>query len=336
MRNAAMAKIPAFPAVVLRVVHLLANDDVRVADLVELIDSDALFSAQLLRVANSPLYGFRSQIDSVQLAIVALGLSRLHTLALSVATADYMKAGVKTKELERCWRHTLASAIICRALARAWSLPEERAYTVGLLHDIGRLGLAVGYPSEYAAMLRDSDGDAQALMAREVALFGVDHCEAGQFLVEDWGLPSDFRLITGRHHESPSVDSPEILVSAYLACQMADSMGFSVVELPQPPALEKLCAMLPAAARHRFLAEAGTLKATIDLAIDAHDLTGGVAPEPAVEEPEPEPEPGPQFEAPPLFTSLPSSSSTWKPAVVATTVLVFLAALAAASFLLRS
>jgi HD-like signal output (HDOD) protein len=333
MRDAVIAKIPAFPAVILRVLHLLANDDVRVADLVELIDSDALFSAQLLRVANSPLYGFRSQIDSVQLAIVALGLSRLQALTVSVAAADYMKAEAKTKELDRCWRHTLASAIICRALARAWSLPEERAYTVGLLHDIGRLGLLVGYPNEYAAMLRDSDGDAQALMGREVALFGVDHCEAGQFLVEDWGLPSDFRMITGRHHEKPSGDGPDILTSACLACQMADSMGFSVVELPQPPALENLCEMLPAAARQRFLAEAGALKATIDLAIDAHDLTPCAAAAPSVEEAEPPPEA--EAEVPPLFTSLPSSSTTWKPVVVATTVLVFLAVLAAASYLLR-
>lgn len=345
MHGTALSRIPAFPAVVLKVLDLLSDDDVRVAELVELIDSDALFSAQLLRAANSPLYGFRSQIDSVQLAIVALGLSQLQALAASVATADYMKGELKSKELHRCWSHSLATAIISRALARACSLPEQRAYTAGLLHDIGRLGLLVAYPREYAAMLRDADQGPQALLGREIELFSVDHCEAGRFLAGEWGLPEEFLQITGSHHEKPAEDSPGMLMNTYLACQMADSMGFSVVQPPQPPSFDNLCDLLPAPARKRFRSGAHTLKAVIFLTLDAHDFAGPGATEPSLNEvgaqQDHEAEENQAQSAPPadsapklaMSASLPSKSTAWKPIVVAATVLAIAAVLIVASHL---
>jgi HD-like signal output (HDOD) protein len=269
----ALANIPAFSTVALSVLDLLSAEDVRVARLAEAIDSDPLFSAQVLRVANSPLFGHRAQIDSVQYAIITLGLSQIQALTMSVATANYMRAEFRTAELHRCWCHSVASATICRSLARACSLPVDRAYTAGLLHDIGRLGLLVAYPREYAAMLRGAGDKPQALLEREVELFGVDHCEAGEFLAGRWGLPPDFSLIFGHHHEKLSKDSSEWLKAGYLACQMADSLGFSALKPCQAPEFSALCEMLPPATRQGFKSQATILKAVIDLGINAHDFT---------------------------------------------------------------
>ena len=313
MRDIATTNIPAFPAVAVKVLNLLSTEEARVAELAEAIDSDPLFSAQVLRLANSPLFGLRAQIDNVQRAIVTLGLSRIQALTMSVAAANYMKAEFKTMELRRCWSHSIASATICRSLARACSLPVGLAYTAGLLHDIGRLGLLVAYPSHYAAMLRDAGKKPQALLKREAELFGVDHCGAGQSLVEEWGLPSVFGEITGHHHEKPSGKSSDWLKTSYLACQMADSLGFSVVKPCQAPEFDSLCKMLPPAMRRSFQVQAAVLKAAIGLGIDAHDSTVYALPEPAVKgteldecPPEVPPEPAPDaIEPEPLiFASL--------------------------------
>jgi hypothetical protein len=156
------------------------------------------------------------------------------------------------------------------------------AYTAGLLHDIGRLGLLVAYPSQYAVMLRDAGKKPQALLKREAELFGVDHCGAGQDLVEEWGLPSVFGEITGRHHEKPSGKSSDWLRTSYLACQMADSLGFSVVKPCQAPEFDSLCKMLPPAMRHSFQLQAEVLKAAVGMGIDAHDSTVYSPPKPAV------------------------------------------------------
>jgi HD-like signal output (HDOD) protein len=137
----------------------------------------------VLKVANSPLFGLRAQIDNVQLAIVTLGLARIQALTMSAATANYVRAELKTQEVHRCWSHCIACAAICRSLPRACSLPVDLAYTAGLLHDIGRLGLLVAYPGRFAAMLNEAGKKPRALLQREVEIFGVDHCDAGQYLV---------------------------------------------------------------------------------------------------------------------------------------------------------
>jgi len=163
-RKALLSRIPAFPPIVLRLLNLLSNDDVGIKDLVALVSSDPAFSAQLLRVANSPLLGYHGQVDSLQSALVLLGLRRVRALTMTVATANHMKAALKVEELSRCWRHMLACALLTEELARSCSVFEDRAYTAGLLHDVGRLGLLLAHPAAYAEMLRDADRNALDLL----------------------------------------------------------------------------------------------------------------------------------------------------------------------------
>src|ERR1019366_2372985 len=84
-RKGLLARIPAFPPIVLRLLDLLARDDVEIRELVALISSDPAFSAQILRVANSPLFGFRSQFAVWQPALVVLGWRRVRSLPMPVA-----------------------------------------------------------------------------------------------------------------------------------------------------------------------------------------------------------------------------------------------------------
>src|SRR3954453_19992055 len=132
-RKPRLAGIPAFPPIVLRLLNLLASDDVEIRDLVALVSSDPAFAAQILRVANSPLFGFRSQIDSLQSALVILGLQRVRALTMTVATSNHMKAALKIEELSLCWRHMVACAVITEELARSCSAFEDGAYSAGLL-----------------------------------------------------------------------------------------------------------------------------------------------------------------------------------------------------------
>ena len=201
-RKGLLARIPAFPPIVLRLLDLLARDDVEIRELVALISTDPAFSAQILQVANSPLFGFRAQIDSLQSALVVLGLRRVRSLCMTVATSNHMKAALHIEELARCWRHMLACALLTEELARSCSAFEDRAYTAGLLHDVGRLGLLLAYPKEYAELLRNAELQcAGAAGLRTPGPLGMDHCEAGRLLAEHWNLPPDFQIVAARHHD---------------------------------------------------------------------------------------------------------------------------------------
>lgn len=251
-RKALLARIPAFPPIVLRLLNLLSRDGVEIRDLVALISSDPAFSAQLLQVANSPLFGFRSQIDSVQSALLVLGLRRVRALTMTVATANHMKAALRIEELSRCWRHMLACALITEELARSCSVFEDRAYTAGLLHDVGRLGLLLAYPAEYAEMLRKADRNALDLLDCERESLGLDHCEAGRALATEWNLPPDFQIVAARHHDPQVNYQLDLLTLVHLGCKLADSLGFWVVKPLQPCSVEQIRDALPPLLKNRM------------------------------------------------------------------------------------
>lgn len=271
-REISLAKIPAFPAVVLRVLDILSQDEVDFDLVVREIASDATLAAQVLRLANSPLFGFAAQIATVQHAVVALGTSQVQSLVMSVATASYSRAALQTEALRRVWRHTLASAVLCREVARAAGTTPEKAYSLGLLHDIGRLGLLVAWPDDYNLILREADRDGLSLLDLERRLFSKDHCEVGRLLVEQWKLPPEFRLITGRHHDPPSgLPQVDELRIAYLGCQMADSLGYWVSKPLEPPSIEQLLAELPQDVRERFPADPQKLRELVELSVNGGD-----------------------------------------------------------------
>jgi HD-like signal output (HDOD) protein len=263
-RKGLLARIPAFPPIVLRLLDLLARDNVEIRELVTLISSDPALSAQILRVANSPLFGFRSRIDSLQSALVVLGLRRVRSLSMTVATADHMRAVLRIEELARCWRHMLACAMLTDELARSCRMFEDRAYTAGLLHDVGRLGLLLAFPTEYALLLRNSGRNVLELLDCERETLGMDHCEAGRLLAEQWNLPPDFQIIAARHHDPQYNSSLDLLTLVHVACKLADSLGFWVVQPIRPCSPEEIQAALPPLLAKRITIDADRWRETVE------------------------------------------------------------------------
>jgi HD-like signal output (HDOD) protein len=266
-KDVILSKIPAFPPVVLRALDLLSNDSTKIPELARLISSDATLSAQVLRMANSALFGYISQIESVQHGVVALGLSRLQSLIMTVATTNYMRGAFHTEALTRCWRHMLACAVLCRELARASGEEADRAYTLGLLHDIGRLGLLVGYPKAYQEILDEAHRDAVSLLDLEKRRFGIDHCEAGRLLMAHWGLPQGILVATGRHHDPPQGGPFDLLHIVYSACRLADLLGYFVVPPLQSSTFDELALVWPATVRERVPQDQKALQKIVESSI---------------------------------------------------------------------
>ena len=341
-KDIVLAHIPAFPPVVLRTLDLLSHEDTETAALVSEISSEATLAAQLLRLANSPLFGLAAQVETVHHAVVTLGFSRVQSLVMAVATTNYMKAAMRTEALHKCWRHTLASAVICRELALAAGMHADRAYSFGLLHDIGRLGLLVAYPDDYESVLRAADRDAVSLLDLEKRRFGLDHCEAGRQLVEQWKLPPEFCVIAGRHHDAPSGAPLDYLTLVHAACRLSDAFGYSVVTPLKEVSFEEVRDWLPPHARDRFAdgpeALIELLEQTIDpgQALSHVPLVERIAALPETPAAAPPPIPvsdnKPRLEEPNLFASL-DSGVAWEIPVLLVMALFLLGGLAAACLL---
>ena len=287
-----LSSIPAFPPTVLQVLDLLAEASPDAATLTGTISSDPTLSSQVLRVANSPLFGFAPQVGSLPDAVTVLGFPRLQQLVLVVATSNYVRRAVKTEALRKCWRHTLATAVVCREIARAAGLPEDLAYGYGLLHDLGRLGFLAGYPDAYDHVLKAAGCDGESLLAAEKEQFGLDHCAAGRMLAERWNLPPQLRAIAEQHHDSPASGKPDFRLVVQTACRLADALGYDVAAQRPPRTFEELCSLLPARARETFPKNAASLKAIVDRTTYEHEFVTEMPPDAPAEARQRWPAPG--------------------------------------------
>ena len=240
----ALKSLPPFPAVALQLLNLLDDSDVPMKKIVDLLRVDPALSAEILRVSNSALYGLSRRIDNVSHAIVVLGTEVVKRLALTVALGRFSHSFLRNKSLRICWDHSIACALVAEELAMAMDQPKDRAYTAGLLHDVGRLALLSCYPGEYGnliAVARENDFDE---LECEQELFDVDHCAAGEWLGRHWNLPPVFVEAIAHHHTAEAKDK-SLLSIVTAANDVADAIGFNVLDIPPKSTVGEILADLP-------------------------------------------------------------------------------------------
>jgi len=267
-----LRRLPPFPAVATKLLRLLSSDDVAVREIVDLIRADPALASELMRIVNSPLYGFPAHISSIQNAVTLLGLQTVRGFALTVSMKGFLHTALRLDLLRRIWRHCLACGMLCEELSAAASTTQagdDRAYTAGLLHNIGRLGLFVAHPKTYADLLTlPFEGD---VLDREREVFGLDHCEAGAWLAHSWGLPEDLEVVIAGHHQPLSTTAFELADLVRVAVLLTDSLGFDVLPPLRSYTIQEIRSMLPGPAQYRFDPDTAALTAKLTDRLNTFD-----------------------------------------------------------------
>ncbi|ULA66610.1 MAG: HDOD domain-containing protein [Nitrospira sp.] len=195
-----VGELPTLPHVVQKLASMIGRPNISAEEIGALIEKDQVLSAKVLRLANSPFYGFPSRIASVAHAVVVLGLSVVKGLTLCATAFDMMKnAG-----MNELWRHSLGVAITAHILgAKAGIKNPEEVFVGGLLHDIGKVVLYVKWPDVGQQITLATRNTSRSLMETEQALFEVTHADVGGWLATAWHLPTSLREPI-LHHHSPS------------------------------------------------------------------------------------------------------------------------------------
>jgi hypothetical protein len=132
------------------------------------------------------------------------------------------------------------------------------------MHDVGRVGLAVIQPKEYGKLLATFRGTPASILERELELFGWDHCDAGQQLIESWKLPAELEAVVTGHHFARSNkaawDLPELVKTS---CRMADAAGFPAFAGCETAPYADLLDELPGRERELFYPDLGTLTSEV-------------------------------------------------------------------------
>ena len=256
----AHVRMPPFPQVAVKVLQLAADENVQLSKLGELISSDPAFGSEVLTVVNSLLYAPRYPIKSILQAIEVLGASHLQGLCLTVGVRAYLGKSLGHPTMRTLWRHNIACALIAQQIASAGTMDRDIAFTAGVLHGIGLLALAIVRPKEYIHLLGTFNGTPAGMLEQERAVFGIDHCELGKMLVEEWNLPEEFAPVMSAAYVVRPTGGPWGMAEIVgLSCRMADAAGFAPYPACHAAAFEELLQELPPRERKLFHTEIETL-----------------------------------------------------------------------------
>lgn len=218
--ESAAEQIPAVSPVLGKINRMTREMDTSPRELVKVIMLDPSLTGNVLKLVNSSFYGLAQRVKSLAQAVVLLGMNTVKNLAVSTALLSTVFIHEKRSPLnpESFWRHCLATAVGCRALAKNLHMPPEDMefyFIAGLLHDVGKILLIRLDPSRYTQALSESRQLGIALSFAEQAYFGCTHAQAGVVLAGKWRLDPSLVDAIARHHDCmlPAADTMTALVT---------------------------------------------------------------------------------------------------------------------------
>jgi phosphoserine phosphatase RsbU/P len=195
------ADLPAPPQAALALIKACSRPNISNQELAKLASSDLILSAELLRVVNTPFFGFSGKVQSVAQAIVLLGIRALKSLVLCLAVRDALRPDeLANFDVVSYWENALRHATAARLLGRVARLDADECFTAGLLQDFGLLVLFTLNPETAMRWSEFSLLDPNARYAAELETFGTQHDAVVAMLAKTWGLPEELTTAVGKHH----------------------------------------------------------------------------------------------------------------------------------------
>ncbi|MDE3226832.1 MAG: HDOD domain-containing protein [Nitrospirota bacterium] len=218
-----MGELPTLPHVVQKIVLMSNRPDTSAEDLGKIIEKDQVLAAKVLKLANSPFYGFPARIASVSHAVVVLGLNVVKGLTLGATAFDMMKAA----GMEQLWRHSLGVAMMAHILAaRVGVKNPDELFAAGLLHDLGKVVLQAKLSdlgAQIERVLKQSDG---SRTQAEQEVLGLTHADMAGWLGDMWHLPSTLKdPMMFHHHPMLARDAETQTAIVHVADVLVKAMG---------------------------------------------------------------------------------------------------------------
>jgi putative nucleotidyltransferase with HDIG domain len=273
-----VARLPAMPQILLKLLELCQSDETGMAELAKLIANDAGMTSKILNVANSAAYHRGGAKVGLLQALHVLGADMIKTLVISESVYQTFNGfpHSASNDLRGFWKHSLTAAVVAREMAKVMGYAHcEEAYLAGLLHDVGRLALLAAAPNEYS--FNFTAQDSEELCAVEERSLQISHAEAGAWLIGRWNLDSFMADGVLYHHEAAErvVNAHPLIRIVHLAHWLANHDG----QTPLPENAGALCQISVGDMESiRGGAAAQVIKAAAYLGVDLSGVDDVVAP----------------------------------------------------------
>ena len=198
-----VVSLVSLPEIYIRVNEMLDDPNTTAHAIGKVISQDTGLTARLLKLVNSPEYGFSSKIDTVSRAVSIIGLRELRDLISSAsAIENFSTIPTEILNMVRYWRHSVYCGVVARLLAEQCDvLHSERLFVAGLLHDIGKLVMSERIPEQVRQAMVLSEKQSVFDFQAEQSVIGYDHAEVGGRLLRAWQMPDSLCNAVEFHHE---------------------------------------------------------------------------------------------------------------------------------------
>lgn len=223
-----LGRLPPFSPVLHRLMGELALDAVSFKKLADLIEGDTVLASNVLRVVNSSLYGMRAKVNSVRHGVSMLGTSNLRNIVLNLSVSQLWNR-IRTPRgwsMQHFNQHSTAVAMLADLVAMETNAEyAEGAFTAGLLHDMGKLLIAMALPEEFAEISRLAEADWREDAAHEQAILGLNHADLSAAALTHWNLPAPIVEAVRCHHEAPGEGRLALSSVLWVANRTANQLG---------------------------------------------------------------------------------------------------------------
>mgnify|MGYP000723733419 CR=1 FL=1 len=236
--------LPSLPPVLARITEVVSHPEASVNTIVEALKLDPGICSKVLRLANSAYVGIPRTVSSLHNAVVILGQRRIQSLVLAAHTLAAF--GCTTAALPfsgvAFWRHSVTVAIICESIARHLkrydAVEAGELFCSGILHDVGKLALAVFDPGRIEQTAREAKGKAEPFFSVED--HALSHFTVGALLAQRWNFPPDLRNAILYHHDPANAEPFTRMAGiVHLADVMAHIIGHTTFEDEVSPPIDE-------------------------------------------------------------------------------------------------
>lgn len=229
-------QLASLPEVFHQVMAAINDPMTSAGHIADVVSKDTSLSAKLLRIVNSPYYGFAEKVDTLSRALTLVGTDKLANLALGISVVNAFKdIDDSLFDMRDFWEHSILCALAASWIAAQKDEPEEAAFLGGLLHDIGWLIMLKLYPDQSREALIRMRDDSRPGYQVEREVWGFDHAELGGMALREWQFPNS--LVSGvMHHHMPHVVKYELAPSLiHVSDFAAHALNTRVDFEPIPP-----------------------------------------------------------------------------------------------------
>lgn len=188
--------LPAMPAALHELNKVMADPNCNADRLAAVLSKDQTLALKILKMVNSPIYGFPGRISSLKHAVLLLGGNVLRGVIISTSAFEQ-----DNPQLSSLWYHSLACSQASADIARTLNLSSPDEYSVsGLLHDVGKLVIWKQIPEAWKIILKTMQEEDLESKEAETRVLGITHEDVNQMLCGHWNLPDSLRIGMSYHH----------------------------------------------------------------------------------------------------------------------------------------